>query len=227
MSGDNDDHDHSQEVDTPTVFTTQYYETVLFDVRSSSFFFLTIPSRSLPKRSAEDDSSQDDRSAGWYNYLLDDLNLESLTLVNAVDLENAVATLVSNSDRLGNALADHSLSRAKADLLSQLFSGELLPSISEEDRRFAHHLVSSRVIPFENSPLSPSSLQEIVRGATSTGAGAYIGFVLAGPTPLLLLTVPAGVVICGAAWGVAKGLEDGLRKRVAKLISKARPRKNR
>ncbi len=45
--------------------------------------------------------------------------------------------------------------------------------------------------------------------------GAYVGFQSgAHYPPLLLFTVPAGMVICGAAYGVAMALRQGLRDKI-------------
>ena len=66
-------------------------------------------------------------------------------------------------------------------------------------------------IPFENSPLGATSLAALLSHGTGTAVRAYIGFVVSGSGPLLLITVPAGMIICGAASGAATGLHDGLR----------------
>lgn len=62
------------------------------------------------------------------------------------------------------------------------------------------------------------SIGNIVLKASGTGMGAFTGFVLAGDTPLLFILVPAGMILFGAAAGVARALEEGLRERVLKLI---------
>ena len=35
---------------------------------------------------------------------------------------------------------------------------------------------------------------------------------------MLFITVPAGIILCGAASGIAKALEGGLRERLMKII---------
>jgi hypothetical protein len=84
---------------------------------------------------------------------------------------------------------------------------------------FAAYLAMTPVVPFENSPLSAESLGNLLTKAGGYGVGAYIGFITGGTTPLLFITVPAGMVICGAAAGIGRGLEEGLRSRVRTLIS--------
>lgn len=48
-------------------------------------------------------------------------------------------------------------------------------------------------------------------------AGAALGYVATGD-PVVLLTVPAGIVLVGAAVGVAEGLAIGLRARVLRAL---------
>lgn len=84
----------------------------------------------------------------------------------------------------------------------------------------AEYVTMSRIIAFENSPLTGESIGNIL--TSGSAIGAYIGFVIAGqtPTPLLLITVPAGMIICGAASGIAKALEKGLKEKIITLLKK-------
>lgn len=94
----------------------------------------------------------------------------------------------------------------------------LEPSLQDEHNRafvFAKEAAFADVIPFEQSPLEATSLVSTLIKGGGTGVGAFIGWVLAGPTPLLLITVPAGMILCGAASGVAAGLQQGLRERIS------------
>jgi hypothetical protein len=69
------------------------------------------------------------------------------------------------------------------------------------------------------------SLADIATKASPTAVGVYIGYEAAGGhTPLLLLTVPAGMIICGAAGGLARGLEEGIREKIKKMLSAKRSR---
>lgn len=79
--------------------------------------------------------------------------------------------------------------------------------------------MSESFVPIEFSPLGANSISTFLQNASSTAVGAYAGYLLAGPTPLLLLTVPAGMILVGAASGVAKGLEEGLRRKLINVIS--------
>lgn len=85
---------------------------------------------------------------------------------------------------------------------------------------FAEYVSMTPVIPFENSPLSAESLGALLTKVGGYGVGAYIGFlIVGGSTPLLLITVPAGMIICGAAAGISQGLEKGLKERIYKIIN--------
>ena len=83
---------------------------------------------------------------------------------------------------------------------------------------FAEYLAFSPVIPFEASPLEAASLAGMLTSASGMSAGAAAGFLAAGPTPLALVTVPAGMIIGGAAAGVARALEEGLRSRIMRRL---------
>jgi hypothetical protein len=76
----------------------------------------------------------------------------------------------------------------------------------------------SKLIPFQESPIDLHSLAELAVKATGVGLGAYAGFVASGGTPLVLITVPAGMILCGAAAGFGRALEEGLRTRILSLM---------
>jgi hypothetical protein len=85
--------------------------------------------------------------------------------------------------------------------------------------QFAQYLTYEPVIPFESSPLGAKSLAALVTGATTVGAA--LGYA-ATREPIVLLTVPAGLVLGGAAVGAAAGTAIGLaeivRYRLRKLL---------
>lgn len=78
--------------------------------------------------------------------------------------------------------------------------------------QFAQYVTYAPVIPFESSPLSGKSLAEL---ATTGGGsvGAAIGFAQTGDL-IVLLIVPAGIIVCGAARGVGEALRIGLRSKL-------------
>jgi hypothetical protein len=74
------------------------------------------------------------------------------------------------------------------------------------------------IVPFEASPLELSSLKDIVVSGSGVAIGATLGFVVAAGTPFLWFTVPAGIVLCGGAVGLSKGLEKGIEAWLLKLM---------
>ena len=84
---------------------------------------------------------------------------------------------------------------------------------------FAEHVTFANVIPFEHSPLSGEALARLLSARSGAGIGVGVALMVAGgPTPLLFLTVPAGMIICGSAKGIADGLEEGFRQKVRRLM---------
>lgn len=82
---------------------------------------------------------------------------------------------------------------------------------------FAEYIVLARLIPFAESPLGIASLGSIIATGSGGAIGAFVGIAVVGAaTPLLFVTVPAGIILCGAAMGVAEGLQEGLKARMAR-----------
>lgn len=80
---------------------------------------------------------------------------------------------------------------------------------------FAQHLAYAPLVPFESSPLSAKALSDLA--AAGGGIGAAIGAYATGD-PLLLLAVPTGIVVCGAAHGLADALRIGLRAKLLQFM---------
>lgn len=106
----------------------------------------------------------------------------------------------------------------------EAFYGPWGPWIVEEHLRgnrpggpsaFAQYLAYSPIIPFESSPLGGKALSELA--AAGGGIGGALGAYATGD-PLLLLAIPAGIVVCGAANGVAEALRIGLRAKLLDLM---------
>jgi hypothetical protein len=91
----------------------------------------------------------------------------------------------------------------------------------------AASLLRDELIPVRVNPLNLESIGRLVTHATGTAIGAYAGFVMAGPSPVLLITIPAGMILVGAAAGTARALEEGLYKRLLPMISGAPTRRPR
>ncbi len=84
--------------------------------------------------------------------------------------------------------------------------------LATREFRFAEHLAFAPVVPFAHAPLRLQSLAGLAGTAAGGESGAYVGFARTGSTPLVFLTGPAGIVICGAAAGMARAMEKGLRE---------------
>ena len=90
--------------------------------------------------------------------------------------------------------------------------------VSADVLELAREMTYAPMVPFEMSPFGLESLLAIVAKGSGVTIGAGVGIVAAGPTPLLLITVPAGMIIGGAAFGVGQALQVGLRSRLLKLM---------
>jgi hypothetical protein len=84
---------------------------------------------------------------------------------------------------------------------------------------FAEYVTYANVIPVEHSALGADSLGSILASGSGAGIGAAVGVMVAGgPTPLLLVTVPLGVILCGSAKGIGEGLGEGFRHKIRKIM---------
>ena len=102
-----------------------------------------------------------------------------------------------------------------AHLMTALQTSVPLPNVvTPADTIFGEKAAFDNLMPFERSPIELESLGKLVVSATGAGIGAYAGFVLAGSTPFLLVAIPAGMIICRAAKGIADALEQGLREKL-------------
>jgi hypothetical protein len=189
---------------------SQMYQTIIVDDQTdASFFFYSVPSRSLLEPSLLADSRLAFSRLGVQPTMI-------LTSAND-DLEFAIANLLRYA-RIAPIAAwmdDRSAHPAPQALSEKTKQFGWLAMLEEAE--FARYLVVEPAVPFENSPLSGLSLHDIAK-SSGVAVGAYIGCVMAGNTPLLLVTVPAGMVICGVASGVAHGLEEMLYARIKDLM---------
>jgi hypothetical protein len=83
---------------------------------------------------------------------------------------------------------------------------------------FSQHLAFAAIIPVQMSPLDLKSAADVLTKGSGAAMGAYAGVVASGGTPLILITFPLGMILGGAAAGIAKALEEGLRELVLGLF---------
>lgn len=174
----------------------QTYETEVSLTEDLGIRAITIPARNF---NIEDFSTLDQ--------VAERLGIRLLEEVELGWIQRAIVTLLlaENQDDLEDWKSRRSY------LLGKLANGP-------EVYKFAEYISMTAVFPFENSPLKAESIGSLLTKAGGYGAGAYIGFAVAGTTPLLFIAVPAGMIICGAAAGIAQGLEEGLRERISRFI---------
>lgn len=177
----------------------QLYETIVTDPSSGlALQFIIVPARSLEDTSILDDPIQ----------AMKRLGVEPHCTIKESRLANALTAVLAINKKGDSRLDDLNALAAE------------LPEVFE----FAQALVSSEIIPFEKSPISPGSLIDIAKSGSGVGIGAalgfYVGVSIANPL-LLFITVPAGMIICCAARGVGEAIEE-VAKEVLKERLKAR-----
>jgi len=179
----------------------QTYETSVMSKESPhAMHVIVVPSSSLPSLPATPPLALFPTEV-----VLQELGLVALATTNPSNLARHLAVLFSPQ------VPDYELFQTLS-VAAMAPSAQFQPS--PDDIRFAECVSFERVIPIEQSPLIQESLAKLATTASGVGIGAYIGFVAFGQSPLLLITVPAGIIICGAARGIGQALEEGLRDRI-------------
>jgi hypothetical protein len=80
-----------------------------------------------------------------------------------------------------------------------------------------------QTVVIEESPPEAVSLLNLIAHGTHLSIGSYLGYALAGGSiPLMFITVPAGIIVLGAAAGISNGLKNGLQKTVEKYFASNR-----
>lgn len=184
----------------------QTYETSIFDRDNKwNLAFLVVPQRTTSTKG---------------------LSLNLPEIAEALDLEIPVETMAITISRLPEALSAILVADAKGGSAQDIFEAAVRRRIDEtlaadygSAMRFAEQVCFCEVLPFEQSPVAGASIATLLAKSGGVGVGAYVGFALSGSTPLALITVPLGMIICGAASGAAMGLQDGLRKLTSQWLT--------
>ena len=166
---------------------SQIFETTIFnDETNDQGKFLVIPAmvvRDLPNS----------REA-YHRFADENLGFETITEIDHGRLVDAFASCLSaDKDPEFKAWLDDRSSREP-----------ISPENYDNDLEFEKYLAFSPVVPFRHTPLNLESVASLVTSATGVGLGAYAGFVVGGVSPLIFITVPAGMIIFGTAAGVAR-----------------------
>lgn len=190
---------------------TQLYETTIVDRDGGlEARFIVLPRRAF----ASQDALPTPRGGN--------VKSEKLQFIDIVEQLSGVDPHFIDAERLVDAVAV-CLSASTPEIMKRfseiMHSREVIePPLYAHQIEFAKILAFAPVVPFENSPLHLDSVATLITGASGVGLGAYAGFVVAGSSPLIFVTVPMGMIIFGAAAGVANALEQGLRTRLLKVI---------
>ncbi len=197
---------------------TQIYETTIVDRESGAEArFIVLPRRAFTDTNLlPSDEQKDEGEVMRFEELVLELAGVEPSLITTFLLPRAVAECIAKSSP---EFFDERERISPSDI--QRFEIEQYLRHME----FAEILSMAPVVPFEQSPLSLDSVASLITKTSGVGLGAYAGFVVGGASPLIFVTVPAGMIIFGAAAGVANALEKGLRDRLLKLIKGQRIRR--
>jgi hypothetical protein len=166
----------------------QVYSTTLYDrYQQQQLSFVVIPKRSMPNQYIPNISEVKSTVAPGANYFYE---------IPPSYLPAALASLLTPSEPDPFSWA---ATQPQPDKIW----------IHPNSIGFAEHVAFSEFIPIEESPLRSTAL---ITAAAATGA--KIGLIAGGVTPFVLLTVPAGIILCTA--GVIFG--QALGDKVSKLI---------
>ena len=177
----------------------QIYETTIADTTSDlAAHIVTVPARSL----------------GGSSYLFEgsDWPLEMLGLLRIADVpfggvaRSLAACLVSDDVETFVRKFQQGFEEETSHFSVQL----------PEPFMFAEYLTFARVVPFEQPSLSADSLGNILT-AQGHGEAGYM-YHEETRTPVLAVSIPAGVVICSSAPGMIRVLDSGLRQRLLELV---------
>lgn len=105
-------------------------------------------------------------------------------------------------------------------LINNIELNNLHLNMAVEHRRAIDFLLAENII-IERSPPEYISLSSALARASSVVVGTYLGQMSAGNDPqLMFITIPAGILVVGSVLGVARGLEEGLHKSIARLVER-------
>jgi hypothetical protein len=107
---------------------------------------------------------------------------------------------------------DEDAEMALKDVLRHLVSADTSLSPDSKEISVIVETLMGASMAIEESPIKGASLKDLAAWAKKNpvGLGAVVGFLAVGFSPLLLITVPAGMILVGAAASVADAIQKGL-----------------
>jgi hypothetical protein len=199
----------------------QIYETTISDNDTNvAFSCVVLPARSLPEEPEVTEPIGEGlemkMEIGRDDYVRRQLGMEHFIRIEAGKLETALTVALGGfRGRWHPFLFD----QEEFEYLLKDDSSGRFKEFAAQHRALAQYILNDASLPFEQSPLQGISLGALGK-ASPYALGAYIGYAAGGGTPLILITVPAGIIVCGAAAGVGKALEEGLREKIKLLLAK-------
>jgi hypothetical protein len=185
----------------------QTYESTVEDEDGRAVHFLAVPHRSF-------DETHSSRLAQDGRGLLEEMGFSVLKRISPTEIPNAIAQMVSaDTSEDANAL--------RTELALDRITDPTAASRDDEElRAFAEYVAFANLVPFEESPINLVSLAgKAASTAKSPEAlGAFIGVLAGGATPMLLVTVPTGIIVCAAASAFAKFLFENRQSVFGKLF---------
>jgi hypothetical protein len=184
------------------------YESTVVDADTGvALQLLSLPSRSILPRSV----------LATPEVVMEMLKIEPLSAIRTrSELDEAVSYLVEYAE------TPVEISKRALPPTLQPWDNETPVTLIGEppsvDRATVNELVREAIVPTEQSPLQGTPLSELVGHASAGSVGAVLGYQAAPHSPLLLITVPAGIVLVGAAKGLGAGLNAGLRGLVERQL---------
>jgi hypothetical protein len=182
----------------------QFYETTVFD-RSSRYALsaVTVPSRSFEV------SSQGVEM------------IDPLQVVDSIGFDKRTFVPIVERHELRDVLSSLLAERPYSPFRSPDFVRGGLRRDRPELREFVGYAIEAPLVPVESSPLSGQSAFSLL------GSGSGIAAAYTTGHPVLILIVPGGIVLLGAAKGIAEAMQIGLRARLLELMGVEDPQTRR
>jgi hypothetical protein len=186
------------------VIQTEFY----FDPESVKS---SVPRRMLtPSGSRFKPSSNPGVAVAWFG-----LNYVDLSDVDSSEILSGSQLYLTEDAKIISSFIDFSIRERR---------GVLRPSVLQnafiENPGIVEYVLNAEVV-IERSPPTVELLKNLARSSPSVAIGSYIGVGSAhGSYPLMMITVPLGIIVVGSAIGVSQGLRRGLNKSIERAVKR-------